>query len=170
MVITAASGAPGESRLYFARCFRLQHEGVTLLRDQLIGMQTSAELSGLINQTLEDDRGKTLWTLVAAMAGFVLVLTLFGIYYTHKVAGPLYKMSSLFGRVRDNYLGTAPPGLRKGDELHDFYLSFREMHQAMRERNEGRRIAARVRNQPHGDTPGDQGDEQDCRAAARACG
>ena len=55
---------------------------------------------------------------------------------THKVAGPLYKISSFFGRVRDNRLGPAPPSLRKGDELQEFYSSFREMHQAVRARVE----------------------------------
>jgi hypothetical protein len=50
------------------------------------------------------------------------------------VVGPLYKISSLFARVRDNRLGAAPAGLRKGDELQEFYSSFREMHQAVRER------------------------------------
>lgn len=70
--------------------------------------------------------------------GLVLVLSIgaVGILITHKVAGPLYKISSFFGRVRDNRLGPAPRSLRKGDELQDFYLSFREMHQAIRERTE----------------------------------
>ena len=33
-------------------------------------------------------------------------------------------------------MGPAPAKLRKGDELQDFYLSFREMHQAIRGRVE----------------------------------
>src|SRR4029078_3896938 len=66
--------------------------------------------------------------------GLVLVLSIsaVGILLTHKVAGPLYKISSFFGRIRDNRLGPAPTKLRKGDELKNFYLSFREMHQAIR--------------------------------------
>jgi hypothetical protein len=70
--------------------------------------------------------------------GVVLVLSVsaVGILITHKVAGPLYKMASFFARVRDNRLGPAPRSLRKGDELQDFYLAFREMHQAIRERTE----------------------------------
>jgi len=59
-----------------------------------------------------------------------------GILLTNKVAGPLYKISSFFGRIRDNKLGPAPAKLRKGDELQDFYLSFREMHTAIRGRTE----------------------------------
>ena len=59
-----------------------------------------------------------------------------GILLTHKVAGPLYKISSFFGRIRDNRLGPAPAKLRKGDELQNFYLSFKDMHQAIRGRVE----------------------------------
>src|SRR4030095_4623169 len=70
--------------------------------------------------------------------GLVLVLsiTAVGILLTHKVAGPLYKISSFFGRIRDNKLGPTPAKLRKGDELQGFYMSFREMHQALRGRTE----------------------------------
>lgn len=77
-----------------------------------------------------------LWGIVGF--GIVLVLSIgaVGILITHKVAGPLYKIATFFGRVRDNRLGAAPNSLRKGDELQDFYSAFREMHQAIRERTE----------------------------------
>ena len=99
-----------------ALLYQARSEASTLLRDQLISLQPSAELSGLINATLEEDRGKTLWTLVAAMAGFVLVLTLFGIYYTHKVAGPLFAISRYLDDITEGRLSDVRP-LRKGDEL-----------------------------------------------------
>jgi hypothetical protein len=91
---------------------------------------TAQELQG---QFANSDR-VVLWGIVGF--GFVLVLSIsaVGILITHKVVGPLYKIASLFGRVRDNRLGSAPPGLRKGDELQEFYSSFREMHQAVRDR------------------------------------
>jgi hypothetical protein len=77
-----------------------------------------------------------LWGIVGF--GIVLVLSIgaVGILITHKVAGPLYKIATFFGRVRDNRLGPAPNSLRKGDELQDFYSAFREMHQSIRERTE----------------------------------
>ena len=77
-----------------------------------------------------------LWGIIGF--GFVLVLSIsaVGILITHKVAGPIHKMATFFGRVRDNRLGPAPSSLRKGDELQDFYLAFREMHQSIRERTE----------------------------------
>jgi hypothetical protein len=66
----------------------------------------------------------------------VLSISAVGILITHKVAGPLYKIASYFGRIRDNRMGVTPANLRKGDELQGFYSSFREMHQAVRGRIE----------------------------------
>jgi hypothetical protein len=71
--------------------------------------------------------------------GVLLVMSIFaaGIYITHKVAGPLYNMSRICGRVRDNKLSPSLRALRKGDELQEFYSSFREMYEALRTRVAG---------------------------------
>lgn len=68
--------------------------------------------------------------------GVLLVLSIFaaGIWITHKVAGPLYNMSRICGRVRDNKLSPSLRQLRKGDELQEFYSSFRDMYEALRAR------------------------------------
>jgi hypothetical protein len=68
--------------------------------------------------------------------GVLLVMSIFaaGIYITHKVAGPLYNMSRICGRVRDNQLAPSLRALRKGDELQEFYSSFRDMYEALRTR------------------------------------
>jgi len=98
----------------------------------LVDPGTAQELQ---SQFAQSDR-----TVLFGIIGFGVILVLsiggVGILLTHKVAGPLYKISSFFGRIRDNRLGPAPAKLRKGDELQDFYLSFREMHQAIRGRAE----------------------------------
>ena len=77
-----------------------------------------------------------LWGIIGFGLVLILSISAVGILITHKVAGPLYKITSLFHRVRDNRLAPAPAGLRKGDELQDFYTGFREMHQAVRGRVE----------------------------------
>lgn len=71
--------------------------------------------------------------------GVLLVLSIFasGIWITHKVAGPLYNMSRICTRVRDNKLSPSLRQLRKGDELQEFYSSFREMYEALRTRVAG---------------------------------
>ena len=99
------------------------------------GLVDKATATELESQFAQSDR-----TVMLGIIGFGVILVLsiggVGILLTHKVAGPLYKISSFFGRIRDNRLGPAPAKLRKGDELQDFYLSFREMHQAIRGRTE----------------------------------
>jgi hypothetical protein len=99
------------------------------------GLVDPATAQELQSQFSQSDR-----TVLLGIIGFGVILVLsisgVGILLTHKVAGPLYKISSFFGRIRDNRLGPAPNKLRKGDELQDFYLSFREMHQAIRGRVE----------------------------------
>ena len=99
------------------------------------GLVDPATAQELQSQFAHSDR-----TVMAGIIGFGLVLVLsiggVGILLTHKVAGPLYKISSFFGRIRDNKLGPAPAKLRKGDELQNFYSSFREMHDAIRGRTQ----------------------------------
>src|SRR6478609_675593 len=77
-----------------------------------------------------------LWGIVGFGVVLILSISAVGILITHKVAGPLYKIATFFGRVRDNRLGPAPANLRKGDELQEFYGHFKEMHVAIRSRTE----------------------------------
>ena len=77
-----------------------------------------------------------LWGIVGFGVVLIFSIGTVGILITHKVAGPLHKIASLFGRVRDNRMGPAPGNLRKGDELQEFYTAFRDMHLALRARIE----------------------------------
>jgi hypothetical protein len=77
-----------------------------------------------------------LWGIVGFGVVLILSISAVGILITHKVAGPLYKMASIFGKIRDNRIGPAPANLRKGDELQEFYGAFKEMHAALRTRAE----------------------------------
>lgn len=63
--------------------------------------------------------------------GLVVVLFFFMVVMTHKVAGPLYKMSTYFNKMARGKLGPVYP-LRKGDMLQDFYDKFQSMHEAVR--------------------------------------
>jgi hypothetical protein len=77
-----------------------------------------------------------LWGIVGFGVVLVFSIGTVGILITHKVAGPLHKIASLFARVRENRMGPAPSSLRKGDELQEFYSAYRDMHQALRARVE----------------------------------
>lgn len=72
--------------------------------------------------------------LVGVAVGLVLVLFFLLLVMTHKVAGPLYKVSLYFDRMAKGRLGETYP-LRRGDMLRDFYDKFKEMHDAVRNRH-----------------------------------
>lgn len=67
--------------------------------------------------------------LIASVSGV-------GILITHRIAGPLFNIAAIFSRVRDNRIGPSLRGLRKGDELQEFFTQFRDMHEAIRRRTD----------------------------------
>ena len=73
------------------------------------------------------------------LAGFgillALVLAVYGIIVTHRVAGPLYKIGRHMEDLKQGKLHTLWD-LRKGDQLREFWQHFKEMHDAIRERAE----------------------------------
>ena len=73
------------------------------------------------------------YKMVGVGVGLVVILSLYLLIMTHKVAGPLYKVSLYFDKMGEGRLGNVW-GLRKGDMLQDFYSSFHEMHDAVRAR------------------------------------
>ncbi len=64
-------------------------------------------------------------TLVGGLSLMVLLIGILGIYFTHKVAGPIYKMKMLLTQVGEGKLPQSR--LRKGDELQDFFAAFATM-------------------------------------------
>ncbi len=77
--------------------------------------------------------------MMAVLLGFgvllTVVLTIYGIVVTHKVAGPLYKVTLHLDKIRDGKLGVVY-NLRKGDELVDFFEHFKAAHDALRSRTQ----------------------------------
>jgi hypothetical protein len=102
---------------------------------ELSGMADPSVAEELQGQFASSDRW-VLWGIVGFGVVLIISISAVGILITHKVAGPLFKISSFFARVRDNRIGQLPPSLRKGDELQEFYASFLDMHQALRQRTE----------------------------------
>jgi methyl-accepting chemotaxis protein len=74
-----------------------------------------------------------LYSLVGGLALMVVLIGLLGIYFTHKVAGPIYKMKMLLRQVGEGKL-VFQGRLRKGDELQDFFDAFATMVDKLRER------------------------------------
>lgn len=79
-------------------------------------------------------RARTLQILVGCLAAFVVVIALTGIVFTHKIAGPVFKMTGLLRKVAQGDL-VVNTGLRRGDGLVGFFASFRAMVDNLRERH-----------------------------------
>ncbi len=74
-----------------------------------------------------------LYALVGGLAAMVVLIGMLGIYFTHKVAGPIYKMRMLLKQVGEGKL-TFQGKLRKGDELQEFFETFSSMVEKLRDR------------------------------------
>jgi len=75
---------------------------------------------------------KMIGSLVGGLALMVVLIGMLGIYITHKVAGPVYKMTRLLRQVGDGNLHV-DARLRKGDELREFFDTFTRMVGGLRE-------------------------------------
>ena len=76
---------------------------------------------------LERGRLRILWAMIATGIALVLGLALYGIKMTHRVAGPLFKVSLYLSKMRDGRFDKVY-NLRKGDQLVDFYDQFKHAH------------------------------------------
>ncbi|HSC87669.1 MAG TPA: HAMP domain-containing protein [Polyangiaceae bacterium] len=72
-----------------------------------------------------------LWVLTGVLALLVVAIGVAGIVVTHRVAGPIYKMKRHLGDVAAGDL-SVPRGLRKGDELVEFFAAFCHMVESLR--------------------------------------
>jgi len=83
--------------------------------------------------TLVRQQQRMRYALFGGLSLMVILIAMLGIYFTHKVAGPIYKMKLLLGQVgrgKLNFQGR----IRKGDELQDFYEAFEKMVEQLKER------------------------------------
>ena len=74
-----------------------------------------------------------LGALVGGLGLMVVLIGLLGIYFTHKVAGPIYMMKGLLRQVGEGKL-TFNRRPRKGDELQSFFSTFQDMVEKLKER------------------------------------
>jgi methyl-accepting chemotaxis protein len=86
-----------------------------------------------ISDSLSEQDMELVYKMVGVGVALVIILSLYLVIMTHKVAGPLYKVTIYFDRMADGRLGVVTP-LRKGDMLVDFFTSFKDMHDEVRAR------------------------------------
>ncbi len=72
----------------------------------------------------------------AMLVMLVVALGVAGIVFTHKIAGPIFKMKRLFRQIGDGKL-VLRERLRKGDELQHFFEAFEQMVDRLREQQKG---------------------------------
>ncbi len=70
--------------------------------------------------------------LVSTLLGIFLVLV-FGLFYSHRIAGPLFNLKRTMRRVGEGNL-KATMKIRKNDEFHDVEESFNQMVEAFHRR------------------------------------
>ena len=97
--------------------------------------QLQAKHGALESQAAQTRRQQRtmLGSLVAGLTLLVILIGLLGIYFTHKVVGPIYKMKLLLKQVGDGKLNFQGK-LRKGDELQDFFEVFEAMVEKLKAR------------------------------------
>ncbi len=76
-------------------------------------------------------------SLAGGLTLMVVLIGLLGIYFTHKVAGPIFKMKLLLRQVGEGDLHVGAR-LRRGDELKAFFDTFTQMVSGLRERERRR--------------------------------
>jgi hypothetical protein len=76
---------------------------------------------------LERGRMRILWAMIATGIALVFGLALYGIKMTHRVAGPLFKVSLYLSKMREGRFDKVY-NLRKGDQLIEFYDHFKLAH------------------------------------------
>jgi hypothetical protein len=76
---------------------------------------------------LERGRLRILWAMIVTGIVLVIGLAMYGIKTTHRVAGPLFKVSLYLSKMREGRFDKVF-NLRKGDQLIEFYNQFKLAH------------------------------------------
>ena len=95
--------------------------------DRIVGHWTCELRQIAAIDSLERNRERILAVLVATGIALMLGLAFYGIKMTHKVAGPLFKVSLYLAKMRDGRFDKVY-NLRKGDQLVEFYDHFKAAH------------------------------------------
>ncbi len=100
----------------------------------------------------------TMYYLVGFVVVMALVLFIWGIFITHRVAGPIFIISRYLRQLGQGDVPQTRP-LRKGDELKEFFDTFSGMLNSLKQRNvEEAQLLEKIAGQigsPGGGAPGE---------------
>jgi nitrogen fixation/metabolism regulation signal transduction histidine kinase len=105
------------------------------LKAQQVALESQASALREQAARLSASQHLMLFTLVGALSLLVVLIGFAGIFVTHKVAGPIYKMKRQINDVGEGRL-RIPGKLRRGDELVEFFETFEMMVKNLRGRQE----------------------------------
>jgi hypothetical protein len=126
LTVTVVSAAISASLGYLI--WAQADEASSQVMDQMAGLD--AELRSTASGVLSSGDHNLIFTMVIFGCGLVLVLSLALLVMTHKVAGPLYKVSHHFDDLARGRFRTVRP-LRRFDMLKDFHGKFEVTHKAL---------------------------------------
>ncbi|MGK3964373.1 HAMP domain-containing protein [Sorangium sp. So ce118] len=115
---------------------KLKDEQARLERDAAM-FQQRAEALGRQAADVAHNQQMLLRLIVALLSLLVLGVGAAGIVFTHKIAGPIFKMKRLLRQVGEGKL-VVRERLRKGDELQHFFEAFEKMVEDLRARQQSK--------------------------------
>lgn len=117
--------------------YRQEQQASTFLEEDLkeltAGDASLRDFQAEVARDMESRDRALVAKMVGAGFGLVLILSVYLLVMTHKVAGPLYKVSLYFDQMSRGRFAKVTP-LRRGDMLQDFFSSFQETSEEMRKR------------------------------------
>ena len=114
--------------------YREATQSTEMLKNDIVKQLGTERGKHLLADVEAGDR-RTAMYLFLFLGILVVCLMGLGIYVTHKVAGPLFKMSKYLQEIAKGKLCNTYP-LRKGDDLQEFYETFQGMMNYLRSKEE----------------------------------
>lgn len=108
--------------------------------------------------SVHEQQNRIGWIVLGVLLLLVVSIGMAGIIFTHKIAGPMFKMKRLMRQVGEGKL-VVRERLRKGDELQHFFESFESMVENMRtrQRAEIEMLSGAIAKLEEGRDPNDEG-------------
>lgn len=94
-----------------------------------------AEAATRLGSEMATSDHRRLFVLVGFAVVLGVLIAAYGIIMTHRIAGPLFKINRYVNDIAADRLYRLR-GLRKGDQLQEFFGAFERMHSALRTRVE----------------------------------
>jgi len=134
------------TRYFLARGFQLRYAGIILLvafvTAVLSGLTVFRTTCNILGEKLSQVYPQGLFVaifnkvalaLLKNMAVLAVLIFIFAIFISHRIAGPIYRIKSVIRAIGEGNLD-APVYLRKNDELHDLAEEINKLQESLKAR------------------------------------